>query len=587
MKMIAYIFAEKTEEIPLKLIIRYIRPYLWRITGGVSCKFLGTVTELLLPSLLAYILDTVIPLRSVGRVYLYGGLMLGCALAALVGNVTANRVAASVARDATRALRHDLFDHITCLTSREIDRLTIPSLISRMTTDTYYVYRFIGMIQRVGIRAPILLLGGVMITMALDSALSLLLLSIMPFMGLIVYWISRKGVPLYAKLQRDVDGLVRVVRENMTGARIIKALCKTEDEKQRFEKMNRAAADSETRAASLMAVNSPTMQFLLNMGLVLVVLVGARRVDAGLSSPGSIIAFLSYFTIILNAMLTITRILTMYSKALASARRIEEAMAAETESASAATAPAAGCAGRVTFEHVTFSYNKKRPDVQDVSFTLRAGQHLGILGPTGAGKSTLMKLLMRFYDPDEGRVLVDGQDVRTLPLPELRRRFGVVFQNDTLFRGDIGENVTLGRAIPMAQVDKALADAQAADFTLDKGGTGAEVVSRGHNLSGGQQQRLLVARALAGSPEVLVLDDAASALDFRTEAALRRALRDEYGETATIMIAQRISAIMHCDQILVLEDGQVRGLGTHDELMRTCPLYQEIAALQLGGEDDE
>lgn len=554
------------------------------MAGGVTCKFLGTVTELLIPSLLAYILDTLIPLQDPVKVYLYGGLMVLCALAALVGNVAANRVAASVSRDSVRALRHDLFDHIMHLTSREIDRFTVPSLISRMSTDTFYIYRMVGMMQRIGIRAPILLLGGIIITLSMDAALSGVMIALMPFMVAIVYFISKKGVPMYAKLQEHVDNLVRIVRENMTGARIIKALCKTEDEKRRFNQVNGQVASSETRASFVMSVNSPTMQFLLNMGLVLVVYVGARRVDAGLSQPGNIIAFLSYFTIILNAMLSITRILTMYSKALASARRIEEVMQGETEQDAKGGISADTSAPKVEFDRVTFSYNKKQPDVQDVSFKLGKGQHLGILGPTGSGKSTLVKLLMRLYDTDAGSIRIDGVDVRDIPLQQLRQKFGVVFQNDTLFRGSIDENVRLGRQVNMAEVEKALTDAQAKAFVDEKGGVDSEVVSRGHNFSGGQQQRLLVSRALAGNPELLILDDAASALDFRTEAALRRALREGYGDTATVMIAQRISAIMHCDVILVLEDGKVQGLGTHEELMQNCELYREIAALQLGGD---
>lgn len=570
----------------MRFILRYLRPYWARVTGGMTAKFLGTLMDLLIPWLLAYMLDDVVPTGDTGKVYLYGGVMLLCSLLAWSGNILANRVAASVARDCTRTIRHELFGKITRLTSRAIDRITIPSLISRMTTDTYNVYRMIGMMQRIGIRAPILLVGGIIITMTLDATLSSLLVALLPFMGLIVWFISKKGVPLYGKLQKNVDTLIRIVRENMTGIRIIKALSKTEDEKKRFAQVNESVAASETRAASVMAVNSPTMQFLLNMGLVLVVAVGAQRVNAGVTGAGNIIAFLSYFTIILNAMLSITRVLTMYSKALASSRRIEEVLAAEVEHEEGQNGEAVADAPHVEFDHVTFSYNKKAPDVENITFSLRRGQRLGILGPTGAGKSTLIKLLLRLYDTDEGAIRMDGQDIRQLPLQELRSRFGVVFQNDAIFRGTIEDNVKLGRSISMDEVNRALQDAQAS-FVAEKGGVGAEVVSRGQNFSGGQQQRLLLARALAGSPDILILDDAASALDFKTEAALRAALRQGYGDTTVITIAQRISAIMHSDVILVLEEGKPMGVGTHEELMRSCPLYREIAQLQLGGEEDE
>ena len=570
----------------MRFIWKYVRPYGKRLAVGVTVKFLGTFVELFLPGLLAYILDTVVPAGDLKKVWLFGGLMLLCSLLAWAGNGLANQNASAIARDAGRSLRHDLFEKITKLTAREIDRFTVPSLISRMTTDTYNVYRMIGMAQRIGIRAPILLLGGLIVTMTLDAALASLLLALLPFMGLIVFFISRKGVPLYARLQKDVDSLVRVVRENMTGIRIIKALSKTDDEKRRFSAANDGVARSEEKAASVMAVNSPIMQLLLNIGLVLVVLVGARRVDQGLTGAGNIIAFLSYFTIILNAMLTITRILTMYSKALASARRVEEVMAGQEEDAPKIAPMENADAPHIVFDDVTFSYNKKSPDVRHISFALKKGQRLGILGPTGSGKSTLVKLLLRLYDPDEGSIRISGVDIREMPLETLRRRFGVVFQNDAIFRGTIGENVRLGRQLSMEEIQNALRDAQA-NFVADKGGQDGEVVSRGQNLSGGQQQRLLLARALCGSPEILMLDDSSSALDFKTEAALRAALNAGYENTTVITVAQRISAIMHCDLILVMEDGKALGLGTHEELMRSCPLYQEIAKLQLGGDDDE
>lgn len=570
----------------MKFVLQYLRPYLRRVIGGMSSKFFGSLMDLLLPWLLAYMLDHVVPLRDTGRVVLFGGLMVLCSLLAWLGNVLANRVAASVARDYTRTLRHELFGKITRLTAREVDRFTIPSLISRMTTDTYNLYRMIGMIQRIGIRAPILLVGGIIITMTLDPALSALLVAILPFMALVVWFISGKGVPLYDKLQKNVDKLVRVVREDMTGIRIIKALSKTKDEKRRFEAINGDVAASETRAASVMAVNGPTMQFLLNMGLVLLVWVGARRVSAGHTGAASIVAFLSYFTIILNAMLSITRILTMYSKALASARRIEEVMAAQEERPQPKLPQAVPGAPHIAFEHVSFSYTGKGADLSDISFSLRHGQRLGILGPTGAGKSTLIQLLLRFYDADSGRVLIDGVDVREMPLEALRGKFGVVFQNDTIFRGTIGENVTLGREISLEEINRALENAQAS-YVRDKGGLDAPVVSRGQNFSGGQQQRMLLARALAGCPEILILDDAASALDFKTEAALRGALRTQYAGTTVVTVAQRISAILQSDLILVLEEGRLMGAGTHAELMKTCPLYREIASLQLGGDAHE
>ncbi len=568
----------------MQLILRYLKPYWGRVACGMSIKLLGTVMDLLIPYILAYIIDTVTPLGEVNRVLLWGLLMVLCSGLALLFNVLANRTAAGVSRDCTRTLRHDLFDHIVHMHSRDIDKITIPSLISRMTTDTFYIYRTLGMTQRMGVRAPIMLIGGICITLTLDPVLSLILIAILPFMAGIVVFISRKGVPLYENLQKRVDDLVRVVRENASGVRIIKALSKSEDEKKRFHEISRGVAQQETHASAIMAINNPTMQFLLNAGLVLVVLFGARRVNSGLTQAGKIVAFLSYFTIILQAMLSITRFLTMFSKALASANRIEEVMETPVESEMTVTGDAIPCAPHIEFRNVTFSYGGVQPSVENISFALGRGETLGILGPTGAGKSTLIRLLLRFYDADSGSILIDGRDVRSLPLGTLRGSVGAVFQNDALFRGTIEENIRLGREISLDEVTDALSRAQAEAFVSEKGGIESEVQSHGSNFSGGQQQRLLLSRALAGTPDILLLDDATSALDFKTEAAFRKALREKSEDITTIIIAQRISAVMHCDKILVMEDGECIGLGTHEELMKDCDLYREVASLQIGGE---
>ncbi len=569
----------------MDFILHYVKPYVKRVAGGTSLKFLGTILDLLIPWILAHIIDTVSLQNDKNQVLLWGGMMVLCSILAWAINILANRIAIGVARDATRTLRHDLLSKITRLSGSEIDRVTIPSLISRMTSDSYNVYQVIGMSQRIGIRAPILVLGGILMMLLLDPVLALILVAMLPFMALLVFYISKKGIPLYNRLQLTVDKLVRVVRENATGIRIIRALSKAQDEKKRFADVNDEVAQSEMKASMVMAVNGPVMQFLLNMGLVVVVVVGASRVNGGLSNVGAIIAFLNYFTIILSAMLIITRILTMSSKAVASAKRISAVIDAREEETGDEVFLPDESQPHIAFDHVSFSYNGTENALRDVSFSIGKGQSLGVLGPTGAGKSTLIRLLMRFNTADSGSVKIYGQDVKEIPLSTLRGHIGVVFQNDTLFRGTIESNVKLGRAVSADAVDAAIRSAQAEDFVSAAGGPDAEVQTRGQNYSGGQQQRILLARALAGSPEILLLDDSASALDFKTEAALRKELSRLHDATA-IIIALRISAVMHCDQILVLEDGEVRGLGTHKELMQSCALYREIAQLQLGGDGD-
>ncbi|MBQ6825023.1 MAG: ABC transporter ATP-binding protein, partial [Clostridia bacterium] len=329
-------------------------------------------------------------------------------------------------------------------------------------------------------------------------------------------------------------------------------------------------------------INSPLMNMILNLGLVLVVIVGAQRVNDGLTGVGTITAFLSYFTIILNAMLTVTRVLTMFSRSLASANRIQEIM--ELPEELQAEECEAGSDAAIAFENVTFSYLKKQNNLEGLNLSIQKGESLGILGPTGAGKSTLAALLMRFYDPDEGRITLHGKDLRSMTPAEVRSTFGVVFQNDQLFRDTIAENVRIGRELTDEQLQTALDHAQAADFVAEKGGLTAEIEPKASNLSGGQKQRLLIARALAGNPDFLILDDSSSALDFKTDAALRKVLREHYADTTAILIAQRVSSVQHCDKILVLEDGKPMGLGSHEELLESCPLYREIYTLQTGEE---
>ena len=565
----------------MHLIFRYVRPYLKRMSLGLLIKFTGTIMDLFLPYILAHIIDEIVPLKDMGLVLRWGAVMLACSFLAILGNVIANRMAAWVARETTRRLRHDLFRKISYLSNRQIDGFTVPSLISRMTTDTYNIHRMVGMMQRIGIRAPILVIGGVAVTISLDPVLALVLTCMLPIILYIVFAVSRRSIPLFDRLQKSVDTMVRVVRENASGVRVIKALSRTEGEKTRFEGVNRQVMQDENRANMVMAFSKPAMNLTLNLGLVLVVLVGAHRVNSGLSGPGVIPAFLTYFTIILNAMMSITRVLTMWSKALASADRIEEVLASPDELTPQAI-PETGEQAHIVFDHVRFSYNGKENNLEDLNFSLKRGESLGIIGPTGSGKSTLAGLLMRFYDVQEGSIRVNGKDVRAYDLHDLRAQFGVVFQNDILFKKSIGENIRIGRDLKMERLEQAAKDAQAAFFIEETGGMAASLEARGVNLSGGQKQRLLIARALAGRPDVLILDDSSSALDYQTDARLRQTIHKDYGDTTTVIIAQRVSSVKNCDKILVLEDGKMSGFGTHEELLRSCNLYQEISKLQMG-----
>lgn len=567
----------------MKQLIPYLRPYFSRMGLGMFVKFAGTIMDLLLPWILAHIIDKVIPLGEMSRVWLWGGAMFLAAILAVVGNVAANRMASSVARDVTRNLRHDLFHKISYLSNRQVDGYTIPSLISRMTSDTYNVHQMVGMMQRIGIRAPILLIGGIVVTLTLDPMLTLVMLSVMPFIVVVTIVITKKGIPFFRKAQESIDVMVRVVRENAGGIRVIKALSKSDDEKAHFDTISRQVIDDEKRASITMAAMGPLMNLFLNLGLVMVILVGAWQVNRGVGEVGKIVAFMTYFTIILSAIMTISRIFTVYSRATASFLRIHEVLKAPpTMLPLPAQGPLVEPEYHLAFDHVSFSYNKKEMNISDISFRLKKGESLGIIGPTGSGKSTIAQLMMRFDDVDEGAIRMDGRDIREIETGDLRTRFGVVFQNDTIFEGNLEENIRLGRDISLADVELAAACAQAAEFIAGKEGYEGDVAIKGANLSGGQKQRILVARALAGNPDILILDDSSSALDYRTDAAMRKAVRENYRDTTTILIAQRVSTVMQCDHILVLDDGEVVGYGTHEQLLASTPLYQEMESIQMG-----
>lgn len=565
----------------MKRVLTYLKPYIARMTVGFIIKVLGTLMDLGLPWILAYIIDEVIPLKKISFILYWGLAMAGLSIGARTFNIIANRMAARVARNATQKLRHDLFEKILSLSGTQLDYYTIPSLESRMTSDTYNIHNMIGMMQRMGVRAPIILIGGIIVTSTLEPVLTLILVAALPILTLIVYLVSKKGIPLYLSQQVSVDKMIRVVRENITGVRVIKALSKSAYEKQRFSDTNAEVVNKEQRAGMTMAVTNPAMNLVFNLGLTLVVIAGAYRVNAGLSAPGKIVAFLSYFTIMLQAIMAITRIFVIYSKASASASRIAQVLEAEEDLKVIPQYSAGSSENHIAFHHVGFSYAKE-PCIIDMDFQIKRGESLGIIGSTGSGKTTLINLLMRFYDVTEGAITIDGQDIRSMDKLALRRRFGVVYQNDVLFSDRIYENISLGRQLPKERVWEAAKHAQAEAFIGElKEQLDFKLSIKGNNLSGGQKQRILIARALAGKPEILILDDSSSALDYKTDSLLRKAIRENYEGTTTIVIAQRISSVMKLDHILVLEDGRMAGYGTHEELLNSCEVYKEIYQSQM------
>ena len=568
----------------MKWVLKYLYPIRKRIALGVGVKTVGTLAELFIPFLLTYILDNVIKTGSIGKILLYGLLMMACALIAAIGNVVANRMAAKSTMMFATRMRKELFSKTLHLSARNTDKFTIPSLEARITSDTYNVQNFIGMMQRMGIRAPILLLGGSAITLVMDAKLALVMIAIMPIIFIVIYSISRLGVPLYSGVQKSVDGMVRVVREDAQGIRVIKALSKVEYENERYDRANMTLRRNESRAGIIMGVVNPIMTLLMNLGIVAVIAVSAHYVSQNRSTAATILAFMQYFTLISFAMMSLSRMFVMYTKCAASANRISAVMECENELEVVPDDGKGDESYHISFENVSFSYLGKKDNAKNISFQLRRGERLGIIGATGSGKSTILRLLMRFYDVDSGTVRINGKDVRSYTPEELTAMFGVVFQNDFIYADTIEENIRFGRDISHGDIVEAAKLAQADEYiSAFADGYSHAVSTAGTNLSGGQRQRLLISRAVAGRPEILILDDSSSALDYKTDAALRRALADALPDSTVITVAQRVSSVKSCDHILVIEDGEIIGAGTHEELMEGCSEYKEISDSQMGG----
>lgn len=584
----------------MKFIFTYLKKYIWMVIGIIVLKIAATFIELLIPYVLKHLIDDVAPMKNLTLIFIWGAVMLALAVLIRYLNVIANRAAAKVSMKTSYAIRRDLFWHSINLSGNQMDEFGLPSLTSRMTADSYNVQDFIRTFQTMGIRAPMMLFGGIIVTMIMDPGLSSILCVIAPIAIFVVIFVSVKGIPLYDKVQQSVDSITRVMRENITGIRVVKALSKEEYEMWRFAGANEEMARRERKASVTMSLPGPIMTLMLNVGLTLVVLVGAIRVNNGQTEPGAILAFLTYFNMILMGIMGLNRIFLTMSKANASANRIaavvgtEETLFALSEEEAAHTDSDA----YILFDDVSFRYGEDSKDsgagfaggnrqmsLENISFAMKKGGSLGIIGPTGCGKTTIINLLMRFYDTTDGHVFIGGKDVRAYDKDELHRMFGVVFQNDVIFADTLAENISFGREISEEALHNAVADARAAEFVEaydDKYQHRASI--HGANLSGGQRQRILISRALAGDPDILILDDASSALDYKTDAALRKAILEHHRGTTTIIVAQRVSSIMSLDHILVMDEGRVIGQGSHEELLRSCPQYLDIYKTQMGEE---
>lgn len=577
----------------MKKILPYLKNQKLRLLFELIIKIIGTLMDLAIPYVLTYIIDDVFPLitennykQMLGRIIFLGILMILFSIIGVSFNIIANQSASYVTKNVTRGLRYDLFKKVQLLSNTQIDELTMPSIISRLSSDTYNVHQMVGMMQRIGVRAPILLVGGIIVTLTLDPMLTLILFITLPLIVAVTIIISKLGIPLFNNVQLSIDNMIRVIRENITGVRVIKALSKMDYEKNRFNKVNKEVMNYELKSGYTMTSLNPIINVLLNIGLVAVLVVGAMRIMGYKTEVGKVIAFTSYFTIILNAMLSITRIFMVFTRSMASLSRIGYILDMPQDLQIEDIKPKK-TKYFIEFNKVNFSYNNKELNLENINFKLKNGETLGIIGATGCGKSTIINLLMRFYDINSGEILINGKNIKSFNAIKLKKLFGVAFQNDTIFSDTIKENIVFGRDISEDDLNKAIDVSQSREFINNQPeGLNTWLTPKGTNISGGQKQRLYIARALANNPKVLILDDSSSALDYKTDSLLRQRIKENY-DCTIIVVAQRISSIKHCDKIMLLEEGKVVGYGTHDELMRNSEIYNEIYQSQMGGGIDE
>jgi ATP-binding cassette subfamily B multidrug efflux pump len=488
-------------------------------------------------------------------------------------------------------LRNDLFRHIHSLTFAELDTFGTNSLITRITNDVNQIQLAVAMFIRLVIRAPFLVIGSIVMAMMLDLKLSIIFIIVAPLVSFILYYVMNHSIPFYKVRQSKIDKISLITRENLEGSRVIRAFSKQEHEIRRFDDANHDVTDIVIRVGKLSAILNPATFAVLNTAIIAIIWFGSKRIDMGILAQGQLIAFVNYITQISLALVVVANLVVIFTKASASASRINEILETTpsfTEGEGVASTTLGSCVPKISFQKVAFSYPGSDENVlEDITFDLFTGQTIGIIGGTGSGKSTLIQLLPRFYDVTKGEIQIDGTSVKDYSFKQLRNKFGIVPQKCVLFKGTIRENICLGKTDASdLEIEKALEIAQATTFVTSKpDGIDTIIEQGGKNISGGQRQRLTIARALLGNPEILILDDSSSALDYATDAALRKALKEHVTNTTILMVSQRANTIKHADTILVLEDGHIAGIGSHDDLFQSCNTYKEICLSQLSNEE--
>lgn len=569
-------------------LMRYLKPYAFQVFGVLILTLAGVFSELLLPRLMGNIVDRGVATGDLRYIYSTGVIMIAVAVLGTAATVISRYMSSKAAVAFGRDLRSDVFKTVEGFSLNEIDKMGTSSLITRTTNDVSQMQNVTIMSMRMMIRAPFMMIGGIIMATSTNIELSRVLLVSAPVLVVVIWVIGVKGFPLFKEIQKKIDGLNRVLRESLTGIRVIKAFNKTDYERKRFNKANRDLTDSALRVGRIMALMMPILNVVLNFTIVGVIWYGSSLVEIRGLEVGELMAFIQYVSQIMFSLIMVSMVFVMLPRASASAERINEVLDMENDIIDGSESLKSNSGrGELRLDDVTFKYqDASTPAVEGVSFVTRKGETTAIIGGTGSGKTTILNLLMRFYDPTGGKILINGSDIKTLRQEELRNRFGLVSQKAVLFTGTIRENIAFGKEDASdEEIIEALKIAQAWDFVSEREeGLNNMLAQGGKNLSGGQKQRLAMARALVRRPEFYLFDDSFSALDFSTDKKLRDALKPYTEDSAVIVVAQRVSTIKDAENIIVLDDGRIAGQGSHRELILSCQVYREIVLSQLGEE---
>lgn len=562
--------------------MKYLKPYRKEAIIGFFFKLIEAFFELIVPIVVADIIDYGISHQDQPYILQQGLLLLALALLGYACALVCQYFASKTSQGFGTYLRNDMFKAIHAYDYENIDEIGIPSLMTRITNDTNQLQLAVAMTIRLASRSPFLILGSLVMAFRISVPIALIFICAAPILALAIYGVMSKSLPLYLKIQKQLDHVSLICRENLAGIRVIRAFSKQKQEKERFQQATQKQKDMQIQVGKLSALLNPSTSVIVNCAILVILYAGGLQVNAGHLTQGEVIALINYMNQILLSMFAFANVIVIYNKATACYKRVQEVLAIQPAIQNGKCLIDNQKGPLVTFDHVSFSYQGSHA-LHDLSFSIHQGETIGIIGGTGSGKSTLIHLIPRFYEATQGQIYIKNRPIQDYSLYALRQMIGLVPQQATLFTGTIKENICLAKENASDdEVKQALHLAQASFVDEWKDGIYSHITQGGHNLSGGQKQRLTIARALVRNPELLILDDSASALDFATDAALRKAIATL--PQTTIIVSQRVSAIMHADKILVLSHGELVGMGKHDELMKTCEIYQQIVTSQMSKE---